>query len=171
MTDADLSDRTMVVERVIDAPVAAVWAAWADPESLPKWWGPEGFSCRTGRIDLREGGEWVFDMIAPDGTVHPNHHRYTRMEREARIDYTLLRGENGPKHAEATARFEDLGGRTRVTLSMTFVTAGEYLQAVGFGAVRLGQQTLGKLAARVEGRAWPAAGGAPTPARPPPRGV
>jgi uncharacterized protein YndB with AHSA1/START domain len=143
------ADRTMVLERTIDAPVAAVWAAWADPERLPKWWGPDGFSCRTDRIDLRAGGEWVFDMIGPDGTVFPNHHRYSRFDRQGGIDYTLHWGENGPKHADATARFEAQGKRTKVTLSMVFVTAKEYEDAKGFGAVELGLQTLGKLAAAV----------------------
>lgn len=142
-------DRTMVIERVIAAPIARVWAAWSDPRSLPKWWGPQGFSCRTKRIDLRAGGEWVFDMIGPDGTVYPNHHRYTRFDPAGGIDYILLWGEDGPKHADASARFEDLGGRTRVTLAMTFATTEEYESARGFGAVELGLQTLGKLAAHV----------------------
>ena len=144
-------ERTMVLERVIAAPVQAIWDAWTDPESLPKWWGPDGFSCRTERIDLREGGEWVFDMIGPDGTVYPNHHRYSRMQRQARIDYTLHWGEDGPKHADASAVFEDLGQRTKVTLSMTVITAKEYDEAKGFGAVELGYQTLGKLADFVAG--------------------
>ena len=150
---ADLAGRTMVIERVIDAPVAAVWAAWTDPESLQSWWGPDGFSCRTRRIDLRAGGDWVFDMIGPDGTVYPNHHRYTTMEPETRLGYTLLWGEDGPKHADAWASFVEEGGRTRVTLAMTFVTAEECRTARGFGAEELGQQTLGKLAAKVAEKA------------------
>lgn len=139
-------DRTMVLERVIDAPAATLWAAWTDPESLPQWWGPDGFSCQTGRIDLREGGEWVFDMIAPDGSTFPNHHVYTRMIPEDRIEYTLHWGENGPRHADASATFEAVGGKTRVTLRMTFVTRKEHDDAISFGAEDLGQQTLGKLA-------------------------
>ncbi|WP_347312961.1 SRPBCC domain-containing protein [Defluviimonas sp. SAOS-178_SWC] len=142
-------DRTMVIERIIAAPLATVWAAWTDPQALPKWWGPDGFSCRTTRIDLRDGGEWVFDMIGPDGTVYPNHHRGIRHRPMTQIDYALLWGENGPKHADASARFEDLGGRTKVTLSMIFVTVEEYETAKGFGAVELGLQTLGKLAAHI----------------------
>ena len=139
------ADRTMVIERVIPAPVAVVWGAWMNEVSLPKWWGPEGFSCRTHRIDLRQGGEWVFDMIGPDGTVYPNHHRYVLVQPQARIEYPLLWGENGPKHADASASFEEVGGATRVTLSMIFITPEEYEQAKGFGAVELGQETLGKL--------------------------
>jgi uncharacterized protein YndB with AHSA1/START domain len=113
---------------------------------LPRWWGPDGFSCRTKRIDLREGGEWVFDMIAPDGTVFPNHHRYQEMRAEERIAYTLLWGENGPKHADAWASFADQDGATNVTLGMVFSTSAEFQQARSFGAVELGLQTLGKLA-------------------------
>ncbi|MGB4827426.1 MAG: SRPBCC domain-containing protein [Paracoccaceae bacterium] len=148
MTDAAdrAADRTMVMTREIAAPVAVVWGAWMNPETLPQWWGPDGFSCRTKRIDLRQGGEWVFDMIGPDGTVFPNHHLYTNVLPERRIDYILCWGENGPKHADARAEFTDLGGRTKVTLSMTFVTQTEYEGAKGFGAVELGLQTLGKLA-------------------------
>lgn len=149
MKDTSEAARTMVLDRVIDAPVATLWAAWTDPDSLPQWWGPDGFSCRTTRIDLREGGEWVFDMIAPDGTVFPNHHKYTRIEPEKRIAYTLHWGEDGPKHADSVAVFEDLGGRTRVTLRMVFVTQEEHDNAKGFGAVELGLQTLGKLARQV----------------------
>jgi uncharacterized protein YndB with AHSA1/START domain len=116
---------------------------------LPKWWGPDGFSCRTTRIDLRSGGEWVFDMIAPDGTVFPNHHRYHEVRDRDRIAYSLLWGENGPKHADAWVQFEDATGGTRVTLGMVMNSAQEFRDAKGFGAEALGQQTLGKLAASI----------------------
>lgn len=142
---AGVAERTMVLERVIQAPRTLVWGAWMNPETLPQWWGPDGFSCRTTRIDLRTGGEWVFDMIAPDGTVFPNHHRYGEVRAEERIGYTLLWGENGPKHADAWASFEDQDGATKVTLGMVLSTADEFQEAKGFGAVELGLQTLGKL--------------------------
>lgn len=140
-----VAERTMVLQRVIKAPRSIVWGAWMNAETLPLWWGPEGFSCRTQRIDLREGGEWVFDMIGPDGTVFPNHHRYVEARPEERLGYTLLWGENGPKHADAWISFEDLDGATKVTLGMILSTAAEYQEAMSFGAVELGQQTLGKL--------------------------
>jgi uncharacterized protein YndB with AHSA1/START domain len=140
-----VAERTMVLQRVIKAPRSAAWGAWMNHETLPKWWGPDGFSCRTKRIDLRTGGEWVFDMIGPDGTVFPNHHLYHVVLPEERIAYTLLWGENGPKHADAWASLQDQDGATKVTLGMVFSTAAEFQQAKGFGAVELGLQTLGKL--------------------------
>lgn len=147
---AAVAERTMVLERVIRAPRALVWGAWMNPQTLPQWWGPDGFSCRTSRIDLRAGGEWVFDMIAPDGTVFPNHHRYGEVQPQQRFAYTLLWGENGPKHADAWANFEDLDGTaTKVTLGMIFTSAAEYQTARGFGAEALGQQTLSKLEQQV----------------------
>ncbi|MBU4529815.1 MAG: SRPBCC domain-containing protein [Hoeflea sp.] len=143
---AGVAERTMVISRVIAAPRDVVWGAWLNPETLPQWWGPDGFSCRTQRIDLRAGGEWVFDMIGPDGTVYPNHHLYGEVRTGDRIGYTLLWGENGPKHADAWVQFEDEDGATRITLGMALSTAEEYRTARGFGAVELGLQTLGKLA-------------------------
>jgi len=144
-----VAERSMVISRVIKAPVAVVWGAWVNAESLPKWWGPDGFSCKTKRIDLRQGGEWVFDMIAPDGTVFPNHHRYGRVIPEVRLDYVLHWGENGPKHADAWVMFSEDGGATVVTLGMVMATAMEWQDAKGFGAEALGLQTLGKLAKAV----------------------
>jgi uncharacterized protein YndB with AHSA1/START domain len=142
----------MLLQRVIKAPRDIVWGAWFNPETLPQWWGPDGFSCRTQRIDLREGGEWVFDMIGPDGTVYPNHHLYSDVKRGERIGYALLWGENGPKHADAWVSFEDEGGATKVTLGMVFTSSAEFHEARGFGAVELGVQTLGKLESFIKSR-------------------
>ena len=140
-----VAERTMVLQRVIRAPRSIVWNTWVNAETLPQWWGPDGFSCRTKRIDLRTGGEWVFDMIGPDGTVFPNHHRYIEIRPEERLAYTLLWGENGPKHADAWASFESEGEATKVTLGMVMSTKAEFEEAKGFGAIELGMQTLGKL--------------------------
>ncbi len=143
---ADMAARAMLLKRVIKAPVATVWGAWVNAETLPQWWGPDGFSCKTRRIDLRTGGEWVFDMIGPDGTVFPNHHLYDRIDPQSRIDYRLLWGENGPKHADAWIEFTPTAAGTEVTLGMAMATAKEWAEAKGFGAEALGLQTLGKLA-------------------------
>jgi uncharacterized protein YndB with AHSA1/START domain len=142
---AGTAQRAMVLQKRIRAPRSVVWNAWMNPETLPLWWGPDGFSCRTTRINLRSRGEWVFDMIGPDGTIYPNHHRYGEILPQERFSYELLWGENGPKHADAWASFEEQDGSTLVTLGMVFSTEAEFQEARGFGAIELGHQTLGKL--------------------------
>ncbi len=35
---------TLVAEAEVEAPRAALWDAWKNPEKVAKWWGPEGFT-------------------------------------------------------------------------------------------------------------------------------
>ena len=65
-----------------------------------------------------------------------------RSEPEERICYTLLWGENGPKHADAWASFEDQDGATKVTLGMIFSTAAEFQEAKSIGASSWGCKPL-----------------------------
>ena len=55
----------LVVTRIIDAPIELVWKAWTDPEHVMKWWGPKYYTSPSCKIDLREGGRYVFCMRAP----------------------------------------------------------------------------------------------------------
>ncbi len=41
---ATTAERTLVIERVFDAPRALVFKAWTEPERLVRWWGPQGFT-------------------------------------------------------------------------------------------------------------------------------
>lgn len=58
----------LVISRVFDAPRERVWKAWTDPEIIKRWWGPEGFSSPSIRVDLRVGGKYVFAMHGPAGS-------------------------------------------------------------------------------------------------------
>ena len=43
-------------ERKYEAPVEDVWDLWTTAEGIESWWGPEGFSVRVSKLDLRPGG-------------------------------------------------------------------------------------------------------------------
>lgn len=58
----------VTIERVFDAPVEMVWKAWTDEELAKKWWGPEGFSAPSIKMDLRVGGMYIFAMHGPAGS-------------------------------------------------------------------------------------------------------
>jgi uncharacterized protein YndB with AHSA1/START domain len=55
----------LVIKRIVDAPLELVWRAWTDPEHVKRWWGPKDYVSPDCRIDLREGGQYVFAMLAP----------------------------------------------------------------------------------------------------------
>ena len=61
-------EKGIVIERVFDASPEAVWRAWTDPEIIKQWWGPEGFSAPSIKVDLRVGGKYIFAMHGPKGS-------------------------------------------------------------------------------------------------------
>jgi len=65
LKNADAKKRDLVVTRVFDAPVERVWKAWTDPELVMQWWGPNGFTSPSAKIDFREGGTSLVCMRAP----------------------------------------------------------------------------------------------------------
>ncbi|MDR7124023.1 SRPBCC domain-containing protein [Pseudotabrizicola sp. 4114] len=146
-----MSGRSLTLTRLIAAPVPKVWRCWTDPALLPQWFGPEGFTCRTHDIDLRTGGQWLFDMTGPDGKVWPNRHRYTRMEAPHRLEFLLDAGADDEAANEVVMTLTAEGDATRIRYEMTFPSLAARAMAVGFGAVELGHQTLTKLAAMAQG--------------------
>lgn len=138
-------DRTLTLTRLFRAAPEQVWAAWTDPEVLPCWFGPEGFTCHTHEIDLRDGGVWRFDMIGM-GMTFPNRHRDFHYTPVARITFLMDDDKDGSPAFEVVVTLTPEAGGTRLTQIMTFPTLAAKAEAEGFGAVALGQTTLAKLA-------------------------
>ncbi|GLQ54642.1 SRPBCC family protein [Devosia nitrariae] len=64
-----MTPTALSMTRVIRAPRERVFAAWTDPESLKKWWGPGPVVCPEAHVDLREGGAYRIANRHPDGSV------------------------------------------------------------------------------------------------------
>ena len=54
---------------------ATLFDAFADPQKLALWWGPEGFVNTVSTFDLTPGGAWLITMTADNGTGF--HNRWT----------------------------------------------------------------------------------------------
>lgn len=63
---------TFQTSKDIAAAPAAVFAAFADPQRLARWWGPDGFRNTFEVCDFRPGGVWKFTMHGLDGASYPN---------------------------------------------------------------------------------------------------
>lgn len=146
------ADRQITLTRLIAAPAAVVWRCWTDPAMITQWFGPQGFSCQTKQIDLRVGGQWRFDMVAPDGTVFANRHRYDVMQPASRIEFRMDADHDADDPIFVVVTLEAEGPGCRITQVMTLPTVARRDEAVGFGAEALGLQTLAKLAAMAEAR-------------------
>ena len=111
-------ERTLVIERVFDAPIALVWKCWTEKEHLDRWSAPRGFTMPYSEGDLRPGGTWRCCMRAPNGNELWLGGIYREIVPHKRIVMTHVWEEEGvPGRATlVTVRFEDLGGRTRVIL-------------------------------------------------------
>lgn len=144
-------DREIVVTRVVDADRETVCKAWTDHDQITKWFGPEGFQCETHEIDIRTGGLWRFDMIAPDGKSYPNRMDFVRVEAPRVIEAVHGKDADDPDRFRLLVTFDEQGnGKTVVTLRQIHPTPERRNIVIGFGAVELGGQTLAKLAGQVE---------------------
>src|SRR5258705_2502330 len=57
----------VVIHRVFNLPIKVVWLALTDAEYFKKWWGPEGFTCPSSKMEARVGGKYLNCMRGPDG--------------------------------------------------------------------------------------------------------
>jgi len=143
---SELSDREILLTRELNAPPAQVFDAWAKPEKISLWWGPDGFTATTHTMDFKPGGLWLYTMHGPEGENYPNWVLYTEIAPSARITYDHG-GELGkPAHFRVIVKFENLDGRTRLTHRMIFPSRKAHDNTAEFGAVEGGRQSLNRLA-------------------------
>jgi uncharacterized protein YndB with AHSA1/START domain len=146
MTDKD----KIIIERVFDAPRELVWKAWTDPEIIKKWWGPEGFTAPSIKIDLRVGGKYIFAMKGPEGSewdkvmyssgvykeVVPNEKiavtDYFSDEHGNKMDpVDFGQDPNTPSEMNSVITFEDVeDGKTKLTITYQRPENEEQFQAM-----------------------------------------
>lgn len=130
---AESGKQDIVLTRVFDAPLEAVWKAWTDPEQVVKWWGPTGFTSPSCKIDFREGGKFLFHMRAPNEMNNADFYTagvYNKIVLAERIEFTQgLSDKDGnpidpttigmpadfPKEIPSLLAFKRAGDKTELT--------------------------------------------------------
>jgi uncharacterized protein YndB with AHSA1/START domain len=151
--DLESDPKVMLGSRVIDAPRELVWSVWTDPKHLASWWGPDGFRTTTSAFAFKPGGVWRFVMHGPDGRDYENRITFDEIVKPERLRYHHGGGDDvEPVQFRTTVTFDDLGGRTRVTLRGEFPSAEERARVIReYGADKGLVQTLARLAEYVAG--------------------
>ena len=99
-------------ERLFAVDHETLFDAFANPEKLVHWWGPNGFTNRIDAFDLRPGGDWRITMTASNGTDFENHSTFEVVEPPHRITFL----HHGPIHVfrlDMTFTAEEAGARLR----------------------------------------------------------
>jgi len=147
-------DPVITITRMFDAPRELVWRAFTDPSYLARWFSPSGLSTPRCEVDVRPGGAWRIDMRTPDGTVYPNQGVYLEVVEPERLVWTDVVdetnapawGETAPPSAVNTARFDDLGGTTKLTLTIRLASPADRDAMLAQGAVEGWNSSLDQLA-------------------------
>ena len=113
------ADRVLKITRVFDAPRKLVFDAWTKPEHMAQWWGPRGFKSTVEKSELRPGGAYRIHMLGPDGDhwTQGVYHEVVPPERLV-MEGSWADANGNPTRPATTLTllFEDLGGKTRLTL-------------------------------------------------------
>ena len=107
-----IDDRSFRTSRILPFPPDAVYGAFAAPEQLAEWWGPEGFSNRFEHFDFKVGGRWVFVMVGPDGKEYANQNVFLELQPHRRV---VLRHDCAPWFTLTITLDEAESGATRVS--------------------------------------------------------
>jgi uncharacterized protein YndB with AHSA1/START domain len=130
---------------LIEAPRERVYRAFAEPERLARWWGPDGFSSTFEIFDLQAGGRWRFVMHGPDGTDYKNESVFLEVSPPERIVIEHLAEGH---HFILTITFAAQDGKTLVGWRQVFDDA-EHRNTIAKFVAEANEQNLTRLANEV----------------------
>lgn len=119
MTD---SNRTLTIERTLDAPIALVWEAWTQPEHIAKWWGPPHMDVKIIEHNFEVGGQWKYSMTMPDGMEFVTEGVYSLIVEPEKI-HSSADFKPMTEGVEIQALFKEEGDKTHFTFNVVHPTA------------------------------------------------
>lgn len=114
-----LSDRELVLTRLLDAPRENVFRCWTEAELLKQWFAPKSWTTPDATLDVRPGGANRITMRSPEGQDFPNAGVYLEVVPNEKLVFTdAFTSAWVPSQKPfftAIITFEDEGGKTRYT--------------------------------------------------------
>jgi uncharacterized protein YndB with AHSA1/START domain len=112
-------DKTSLhIRRIYQAPVAAVYAAWTDPEQMKRWMGPsDAFGESEITMDVRVGGRYRIVMHSPDGETHRVGGVYREVIPHKKLVYTWAWESTPERESLVTLEFKSSGEGTELVLA------------------------------------------------------
>ena len=148
-TDPEALTITLVGD--FPVPVERLWAAFADPRQLERFWGPPGYPATFDTYDLRPGGSSHYWMTSPDGERFHGRWDFVLIDEPHRMvvndSFADAEGQIDPAMptGRMTLAFESTPTGSRVTVESSSPTADALQQVLDMGQVEGMTQAFGQL--------------------------
>ena len=128
-----ISDREVVITRMIDAPARYLFLAHTRPDYVKRWYGPRGWPLTTCELDFRVGGSFRFGMTGPEGKAGPLFGgTYLEIVPDKKIAYD--NGFDGAPKMLITVTFDEQGnGQTLLAIHTLFPSIAMKNEHLGYG--------------------------------------
>lgn len=132
--DTNPASRTLTIVRVFDAPARLLFKAYAECEHIMKWFGPVGWPVTFCEMDFRVGGQWRMAMTGSTGVQNPPFGgTYLEIEQDRLIKWDNGFEAPGAERMVTTFAFDELDGKTTLTMTTVFGSQRMYAEHVGGG--------------------------------------
>jgi len=148
---SDANALTLTVVGDYPVPVERLWAAYADPRQLERFWGPETWPATFTRHDMAAGGRSEYYMTGPDGSTSRGWWRFEAVEpgRQFVVEDGFAHEDGTPNEAMPSMRmvftFEPTATGSRFTSVTQFPSAEAMQQLVEMGMEEGLRSALGQL--------------------------
>jgi uncharacterized protein YndB with AHSA1/START domain len=107
------------VERTFAIGIDTMWTLWTDPQHLGAWHRPSTeFGPTVATADVRPGGSYRLEMLAPTGEVHATSGIYVDVDRPHHLSFTWKwDGTDHDSLVDITSTEDD--GKTTVAITHT----------------------------------------------------
>jgi len=147
----DTDRLTLKLTAEFDASAARVWQLWEDPRQLERWWGPPGYPATFVDHDFSSGGNVTYYMTSPEGEKYHGWWQISDLDAPRSLEFIDGFGddEGRPNPDMPTTitivSFEDLDGRTRMTMQSKFPSVEAMEQMVEMGMEEGLKQAVGQM--------------------------
>jgi len=148
-TDPEALTMTLIAD--LPVPVERLWAAFADPRQLERFWGPPGYPTTFADYDLRVGGSARYWMTSPEGEKYYAKWDFSVVDARHTIELVdSFTDEHGKLAAEmpatpTTLTFASTPDGSRFTVQTRSASAADLETLVAMGMVEGYNQAMSQL--------------------------
>jgi uncharacterized protein YndB with AHSA1/START domain len=143
------SEREIEMTRLFDAPRELVFDAFTNPEHVPHWFGPRGWSLPGCQIDLRPGGAWRYVLRGPNGEEMGMSGVYQEIPPPERV-VTTESFDDYPGESVNTLTLTEEDGKTRYTVTVLYPDKDTRDAVLATGMSEGAAETLERLAEHLD---------------------